>query len=67
MPCPGVNQSPTVYHLQSQPDQVAGNIACSDNGQLSGVLWTSDSTQLLGHVDSLDQIAQLYQWWLPEG
>lgn len=67
VPCPGVNQSPTVWHLQGAPDQTAGSIACSDNGHLSEVLWTKNSDLLLGRVDSVDEIPRLYQWWLQEG
>lgn len=67
VPCPGVNQSPTVWHLQGAPDQPAGSIACGDNGQLSDVYWTSNANLLLGHADSIDRIPRLYEWWLQDG
>jgi hypothetical protein len=65
--CPGVSQSPTVWHYQGHPNQTAGSIACGYLDTLSEVAWTSDANLMLGATESIDDVPRHYQWWLAEG
>jgi hypothetical protein len=67
VPCPGVNQSPTVWHYQGSPDQTAGSIACGNLDTLSQVVWTNNANLMLGATESIDDVPRHYQWWLAEG
>jgi hypothetical protein len=66
-PCPGVNQSPTVWHNQGSPDQTAGFIGCGYADTLSQVVWTNNANLMLGATESIDDIPRHWQWWLAEG
>ncbi|OBI76232.1 serine/threonine-protein kinase [Mycobacterium sp. E740] len=58
--------SPTTWHYDATPDQVAGRIACGVFDGNQDVAWTKNVDLLLGDAQS-DNLDELHKWWLKYG
>jgi serine/threonine-protein kinase len=62
--CPGSGvDSPTSWHYNATPNDVAGSIACGTYKGNPDVVWTKDSDLVLGDAQATN-LADLHQWWL---
>ncbi len=62
--CPGSNlDSPTNWNYRSNPDVVAGSVACGTYQGNADVMWTQNDELVLADVQS-DSIDELHVWWL---
>lgn len=65
--CPGSGiDSPTTWHYNDTPDEVAGQIACGTYNDNPDVVWTNNAGMLLADAQGPDFEA-LHNWWLQYG
>jgi serine/threonine kinase PknH len=61
--CPGSDlDSPTAWHYNANPDQVAGQIACGTYNDNPDVTWTNDADLLLADAQG-PNLEELHKWW----
>ena len=62
--CPGADaDSPIDWNFKSNPDEVAGQVACGTYKGNADVLWMQYDELMLADVQSTD-MASLHDWWL---
>jgi serine/threonine protein kinase len=62
--CPGATEdSPVEWNYKSDPDVVAGSVACGTYQGNADVMWTQNKELMLADVQSTD-MDQLHEWWL---
>lgn len=61
--CPGQDlDSPTAWHYNATPDQMAGQVACGTYEGNPDVTWTNDDDLLLADAQG-PNLDELHQWW----
>ena len=61
--CPGSDlDSPTAWHYNANPDEVAGQIACGTYKDNPDVTWTKDADLLLADAQG-PNLDELHKWW----
>ncbi|MBV9516403.1 MAG: protein kinase [Mycobacteriaceae bacterium] len=65
--CPGgSNSAPTTWNRKSNPDLALGSVACGHWRDQYTVIWTVDSTLVLG-IAAGDNLNDTYHWWQEYG
>jgi serine/threonine protein kinase len=65
--CPGSDvDSPTTWHYNSTPDQVAGQVACGMYKGNGDVFWSNNKDLLLGDAQG-PSLEDVHKWWLQYG
>ena len=61
--CPGSDlDSPTAWHYNANPDEIAGQIACGTYNNSPDVTWTKDADLLLADAQG-PNLEDLHKWW----
>ncbi len=61
--CPGSDvDSPTAWHYNANPEEVAGQIACGTFNDNPDVTWTKDADLLLADAQG-PNLDELHKWW----
>ncbi len=61
--CPGSDlDSPTAWHYNANPDEVAGQVACGTYEGNPDVTWTKDADLLLADAQG-PNLEELHKWW----
>ncbi|MFY9921590.1 MAG: serine/threonine-protein kinase [Mycobacterium sp.] len=61
--CPGSDlDSPTAWHYNASPDEVAGQVACGTYDGNPDVTWTKDVDLLLADAQG-PNLEELHKWW----
>ncbi|WP_123023151.1 serine/threonine-protein kinase [Mycolicibacterium stellerae] len=61
--CPGSDiDSPTAWHYNANPDEVAGQVACGTYDGNPDVTWTKDVDLLLADAQG-PNLEELHKWW----
>ncbi|OBA88487.1 protein kinase [Mycobacteriaceae bacterium 1482268.1] len=61
--CPGSDlDSPTAWHYNANPDEVAGQVACGTYDGTPDVTWTKDADLVLADAQG-PNLEELHKWW----